>query len=507
MKIKNSSTDDLFNGKNRNIMSYNVSVIGGGPAGIMAAISAAKMLSKKSSHNKKINTKSKIKTKKNNEFQDVVLIEKNETLGKKLLLTGGGRCNITNNSDLKTHINAFGKNSSFLKPSLYNFDNKSLLTFFKDKGLDFKVESHGKVYPADDKSSSVLKLLEEYLQEYNVRLLLGHKVSNIEKNEDYFDISMEKHLKPQKTSNEFQNNVNQKNFNIKNLSIKSSKVILATGGLSYPSTGSTGDGMKFAQNLGHKLTKLNPGLTPLKVQEEWIKDLSGIKFENVGLSFRNSSKKRVSYMGTILFTHFGLSGPGILDLSREISLLTNSHINSQNFSKNNERNNKEKIGLNNFPMELFLDLIPEISIDELKDKFNLEFSKNGKTIIKNYLKSILPNKFIIPFLTNSNIDPNIQLSKISKKEKNRLITNLKDLKIHINGLMPFKSAMVTCGGVYHKNIDSKTMESKIVEGMYFSGEIIEFCGLSGGYNLQMAFSTGYTAGKSSANSLIYFPFL
>jgi predicted Rossmann fold flavoprotein len=149
-----------------------------------------------------------------------------------------------------------------------------------------------------------------------------------------------------------------------------------------------------------------------------------------------------------------------------------------------------------------LDLIPGVSIDELKDKFNLEFPKKGKTIIKNYLKTDLPNKFIIPFLIHSNIDPNIQLSKISKKEKNRLINNLKDLKIHITGLMPFKSAMITCGGIYHKNMDSKTMESKLVSDMYFAGEIIEFCGLSGGYNLQMAFSTGYTAGKSSANSLI-----
>ncbi len=502
MKIKNSSIDDSFNGKNRNIMGYKIAVIGGGPAGIMAAISAAKMLSKSNgSPNKKINTKSKIKTK-NNEFHDVVLIEKNETLGKKLLLTGGGRCNITNNSDLKTHINAFGKNSSFLKPSLYNFQNKSLLTFFNDKGLDFKVEARGKVYPVDDKSSSVLKVLKEYLQEYNVKLLLGSKVKNIKKNGNHFDISMEGHLKLQKTASEFHNNNNNNNNNRKNSLIKSSKIILATGGLSYPSTGSTGDGMKFAENFGHKLTKLNPGLTSLKIQEEWIKELSGLKFENIGLSFRKTSKKRASYRGTILFTHFGLSGPGILDLSREISLLTNSNINLQNFSKNKEKRNEERMGKNDFPMELFLDLISQISTDELKDKFNLEFSQKGKTIIKNYLKIILPNKFIIPFLIHSNIDPNVQLSKISKKEKNRLITNLKDLKIHITGLMPFKSAMITCGGVYHKNIDSKTMGSKLVSGMYFAGEIIEFCGLSGGYNLQMAFSTGYTAGNSAATSLI-----
>lgn len=503
MKIKNSSTGSSLNGKDGNIYNFKIAVIGGGPAGIMAAISAAKSLSINNcrNNNKKTKTKAKAGTKSqnktNNRFYEVVLIEKNETLGKKLLLTGGGRCNITNNSDLKTHINAFGKNGSFLKHSLYNFDNKSLLNFFKDKGLNFKVEKHGKVYPDDDKSSSVLKILEEYLQEYNVKLLLESKVKNIKRNADYFEIIMEKHLKSQKNSNESPNKIQGNKF-----FIKSSKVILATGGLSYPSTGSTGDGLRFAQNFGHKLTKLNPGLTPLKIQEEWIKELSGLKFENIGFSFRNSSKKRVSYAGTILFTHFGLSGPGILDLSREISLLTNTQANLQNFSRGKEQLPKENVEINNFPIELFLDLIPEISVDELKAKFNLEFSKKGKTIIKNYLKTILPNKFIIPFLIYSNIDPTIQLGKISKKEKNRLINNLKDLKIHITGLMPFKSAMITCGGIYYKNIDSKTMESKLVEGMYFSGEIIEFCGLTGGYNLQMAFSTGYSAGNSAATSLI-----
>jgi len=287
--------------------------------------------------------------------------------------------------------------------------------------------------------------------------------------------------------------------------IRSSRVILATGGLSYPSTGSTGDGLKFAKNSGHNLTPTMPGLVPLKVQENWIKELSGLKLENIGLSFRNLSKKRVFSTGTVLLTHFGLSGPGILDLSREISILNyksdnksinhpNSHNNS--FSPNDSKKNKVP---NIFPVELFLDLIPGKSADELRDKFNLDFSKSGKILIKNYLKNILPNNFIIPFLIHSDINPSTKLNQISRKEKNRLIINLKDLKIHINGLMPFKSAMITCGGVNHKDINSKTMESKLVGGMYFAGEIIEFCGLSGGYNLQMAFSTGYTAGNSSAN--------
>jgi predicted Rossmann fold flavoprotein len=481
---KNRLNTNKLNGNKPKVNNYKIAVIGGGPAGIMAAISAAKVLSKKSPSKKERNHYSD---------QEIVLIEKNETLGKKLLLTGGGRCNITNDSDLKTHINSFGQKSSFLKPSLYNFDNKSLLKFFIDKGLDFKVENQGKVYPIDDDASSVLKVLENYLREYNVKLLMGTLVKDIKAKDGDFEIYI-------KSST--QNSKKSKQMDL----IRSSRVILATGGLSYPSTGSTGDGLKFAKNSGHNLTPTMPGLVPLKVREDWIKDLSGLKLENIGLSFRKLSKKRVFSTGTVLLTHFGLSGPGILDLSHEISILNYksnnksvNHPNSHNNSYNSPKDSKQNKVPNIFPVELFLDLIPGKSADELRDKFNLEFSKSGKTLIKNYLKNILPNNFIIPFLIHSDINPSTEINQISRKEKNRLIINLKDLKIHINGLMPFKSAMITCGGVNHKDINSKTMESKLVDGMYFAGEIIEFCGLSGGYNLQMAFSTGYTAGNSSAN--------
>lgn len=482
MNSKNHSLKQSLNKNtlfNRNFNEFRaneckVAVIGGGPAGIMAAISAADCLN--SFNLKHSKPKSKV--------SEVFLIEKNETLGKKLLLTGGGRCNITNNSNLKEHIKLFGKKGSFLKPCLYNFDNNSLLSFFNEKGLDFKVENNGKVYPADDKASSVLNTLKSYLNELNVKLILESSVTEIKQNNGYFDIL----VKTDKFSTQSGtlSQVNDKNIdkNIRETSvIKSPRVILATGGISYPSTGSTGDGMKFAEDLGHKLTELKPGLVPLKIQNEWIKELSGLKFENIGINFKNSSKKRVSHTGNVLFTHFGLSGPGILDISREISS-----------SKSNAQNT--------FPIDLYLDLIPEISVEELKNKFNLEFQKSGKTAIKNYLKNILPKNFIIPFLTQLNIDPQIKLNQIPKKEKNKLITNLKDLKINITGLMPLKSAMITCGGVNHKNIDSKTMESKVITGIYFAGEIIEFCGPSGGYNLQMAFSTGHMAGKNAANSTI-----
>ena len=477
--------------------NYKIAVIGGGPAGIMAAISAAKALSSKKSSK---NSSYKKYSNKGHNSQEVVLIERNETLGKKLLLTGGGRCNITNDSDLKTHLNSFGEKSSFLKPSLYNFDNKSLLKLFKDKGLDFKVENQGKVYPIDDKASSVLKVLESYLQDYNVELFKGALVKDIKEKEGSFDILIKR--SPDSSFHKKSNITKEMDL------IKSSRVILATGGLSYPSTGSTGDGLQFAKNSGHILTPTIPGLVPLKVQEKWIKDLSGLKFENIGISFRKlSNKKRISHMGTVLLTHFGLSGPGILDLSHEISILNHSMLNynsnksDHNLNSNNNGSNHNKPQKDIFPLELFLDLIPEKSNEELRDKFNLEFSKSGKTLIKNYLKNFLPNNFIIPFLIHSDLNPKTELNQISRKEKNRLIINLKDLKIHISGLMPFKSAMVTCGGINYKNINSKTMESKLVEGMYFAGEMIEFCGLSGGYNLQMAFSTGYIAGNSASNSL------
>lgn len=483
----------LKNRKNRlkgnglKVNNYKIAVIGGGPAGIMAAISAAKALSSiKSSRNSSRKYSNKCPN-----SQEVVLIERNDILGKKLLLTGGGRCNITNNSDLKTHLNSFGEKSSFLKPSLYNFDNKSLLEFFNDKGLDFKVENQGKVYPIDDKASSVLKVLENYLHDYNVKLFKGARVKDIKGKDSGFDILIKRN---QESFIEKSKKINGMDL------IKASRVIIATGGLSYSSTGSTGDGLKFAKNYGHSLTPTIPGLVPLKVQEGWIKDLSGLKLENIGLSFRKPSKKRISHKGTILLTHFGLSGPGILDLSREISTL-NYEFHKSVHSSAVDDSNMNKLQEDIFPLELFLDLIPEKSNEELRDKFNLEFSKSGKTLIKNYLKNFIPNNFITPFLIYSDINPKKELNQISRKEKNRLIINLKDLKIHISGLMPFKSAMITCGGISHKDINSKTMESKLVEGMYFAGEIIEFCGLSGGYNLQMAFSTGYTAGNSASNSL------
>ncbi len=447
---------------------YAIAVIGGGPAGIMAAISSAMIF------------KGGLKDKHGFKNHKVILIEKNESLGKKLLLTGGGRCNITNDSDLKSFLQAFGKKSSFLKPSFYNFDNKDTLKFFNKKGLEFKVENSGKVYPNDDKAISVLNVLEDYLREFEIQVVTGTSVKDIKENNGYFDISLNK------------NGIKNKSNHSKQIS--SQKIVLATGGVSYPFTGSTGEGLIIAEKLNHHITSLRPGLVPLKIDEQWLKDLSGLKIEDVVISFRGQSKKRVSYQGTILFTHFGVSGPVVLDLSREIALNFNFE------GENHNRNDKESRKL--ILKELFLDIVPEKSADEIRDKFNIEFQNMGKTMIKNYFKTILPKNMIVPFLIYSDVNPDALLNQISRKEKNRIINNLKDLKIHLNDLIPLKDAMVTCGGVSHNDIHSKTMESKILPGIYFAGEILEFCGLSGGYNLQMAFSTGYLAGKSAADKIM-----
>lgn len=428
---------------------YQIAVIGGGPAGMMAAIQSAKNLS-------------------NSDSFDVVLIEKNNTLGKKLLLTGGGRCNLTNDSSVKDMLPLFGKNNSFLKHSLFSMDPKKLMDFFKVKGLDFKIENQRKVYPITDDSKSILEVLKKYLKELNVDVLLSTKVTDIERKGDFFNIEIK--------------NKHQKNLSER---IRANKVILATGGVTYPSTGSTGDGIKFAKKLGHSITPLNPGLVPFKIKEQWIKELSGLKLEDVGLNFiiiNNSSKKKISSRGTVLLTHFGLSGPAILDFSRELSF----------FSTN----------LNDlFPAEFSLDLMLDKTPEKLKEQLNNDFQEKGKTIIKNYLKNILPKNMVGPFLGVINVDPQKKLNQISRKEKNRILENLKNLKLTIEGSLSIEKAMVTCGGISYKNINSKTTESRIIPGIYFAGEIIEFCGPTGGYNLQIAFSTGYNAGVWAAQTL------
>ncbi|MDR2545159.1 MAG: NAD(P)/FAD-dependent oxidoreductase [Methanobrevibacter sp.] len=404
---------------------YKIAIIGGGPAGMAAAIAIGNTI--------------------NHWMKEIVLIEKTN-LGEKLLLTGGGRANIANSKPIKEQLLKFNEDRNFLKHSFYSFNNEDLLNIFKLKGLKFREEENGKYFPIIGGAQTILKILKEYLNETGVEIKLNNRVESITKEDDYFIIKI-------KDKND----------------IVASKVILSTGGKSYPETGSTGDGYKIAKNFKHQISTIKPGLVPFKVNEEELQKLSGIKLEDVEVSFENCENK---VRGNILISHFGLSGPAILDLS--------------NYYNNNTA--------------VLIDLIPSMNHYDLNMKIIDDSSSKGKISLKNYLKLHLKNRFISYFLKVIDIDENEKLGNLSKKDRLIIVNNLKQLKINVNGILSYKTAMITCGGVKTNKINPKTMESKLVPGLFFAGELIEPSGLTGGYNLQMAFSTGFLAGKSAAKS-------
>ena len=396
-------------------MEYDIAIRGGGPAGIIAASASGKT-------------------------SNVILLEKNSSLGKKLLLTGGGRCNITNNKPPKQLLSFYDK-KNFLKHSFFAFTNEDLYSLFD---FDFIEEDNNRIFPESEKSVDVLNGLKKHLD--NVEIRLNYEVTEIN---DSFTINNE---------------------------IKAKKVIIATGGVTYPQTGCSIDNYSLVKE---PLTKIKYGLSPLITKEDLSK-IAGITLNNVECSYKKSK-----VIGNVLISHVGLTGPGIIDLSSMISKKIDYDI-SQNDG--------------NLSCEINIDLIPDISREELKKKFDEDFQIKGKTQIKNYLKNFLTNNFIEYFLNRVNIVQDTQLSRINKKSKNRLIENLKRFTFEI---VDFNRtlAKVTIGGIDTKNINPKTMESKITPNLYFAGEILDLDGPTGGYNLKIAFSTGYLAGISAnANS-------
>ena len=392
-------------------MDYDIAVIGGGPAGIMAAIASGKT-------------------------SNVILLEKNSSLGKKLLLTGGGRCNITNNKPSKKLLTFFDE-KNFLKTSFYTFTNEDLFDLFD---FGFIEEDNNRVFPESEKSIDVLKGLEKHLD--NIEVRLNYEVKKIT---DNFIINDE---------------------------IKSKKVIIATGGVTYPQTGCSIDNYSLTEE---PLTKIKYGLSPLITKED-LSGIAGITLNNVECSYKKSKVK-----GNVLISHVGLTGPGIIDLSSRISKDMDYDILDDDYD---------------LSCEINIDLTPDFSHEELKNKFNEDFQIKGKTQIKNYLKNLLTNNFIEYFLNRINIAPDTQLSRINKKSKNRLVENLKRFTLEI---VDFNRdlAKVTIGGIELENINPKTMESKITPNLYFAGEILDLDGPTGGYNLKIAFSTGYLAGLSA----------
>jgi len=417
------------------LSSYDIAVIGGGAAGSMASIIAA--LSRKS----------------------IVLVESNSSLGHKILLSGKKRCNITNSADIDSFIEVFGKQGRFLRQAFNSFFNDDLIAFFKDRGLDMKVERQGRIFPVTDKSSSVVEVLERAISESNnIKTLFNTPLKGISRERESFSLGLENGKK-----------------------IYAKKVIIATGGASYKMTGSLGDGFGFAKKLGHTITPLNPGLVPLKTQEVWVKRLQGLSLKNIRVTFSfnkaGGSKKRkkiVSPIGEIMFTHFGVSGPLILDLSADVISLLEEHNH----------------------VEMLIDLKPGLSNEKLKERILKEIEAKSKMKIKNVIRSLLPKRMASIFLYISGISEDKKVNTLSREERHKIVQLFKELPLTVTGSLAIDSAMVTNGGVSIEEINPRTMESRVVPGLYFAGEIIDGCAKSGGYNLQQAFSTGYLAGRS-----------
>ena len=411
-----------------------VIVIGGGPAGMMAAITSAE------------------------QGNEVVLIEKNKVLGKKLSITGKGRCNITSSLNIDEFIKNTPGNGKFLFSAFNIFSNKDIIHFIENQGIKTKVERGNRVFPVTDKAQDVVNCFTKKLKELNVSICLNTLVKDILIDNDNKAIGV-------MTNNE---------------KIKADKIILATGGKSYPLTGSTGDGYKFAKKLGHTITELKPSLVPLVTYEaEMHKTLQGLSLKNVEIKLVDISKNKEIYndFGEMLFTHFGVSGPIVLSAS--------SHL---------VRYKNIKELLENKQIKLLIDFKPALSKEKLDQRILRDFEEEKNKSFKNSLDKLLPQKLIPEIVNKSNIDPNKKVNSITKEERENLLSILKQFEVTIKDFRPIEDAIITAGGISIKEINPKTMESKIINNLYFAGEIIDVDAYTGGFNLQIAYSTGYVAG-------------
>ncbi len=414
-----------------------VIVIGGGPAGMMAAITA--------------------KENKN----DVLIIEKNNQLGKKLLITGKGRCNITSSLEMEDFIKNTPGNGMFLYSAYQQYTNKDIIEFLKQQGLEVKEERGNRIFPVTDKSIDVLKCFTKKIKELNIEIKYDTKVEEILTE----TIDGENTVVGVRTEKEM---------------IKANKVILATGGKSYPLTGSTGNGYRLAEKLGHSITPIKPSLVPLEVYDKTeCQELQGLSLRNVEIKLIDREKNKQIYedFGEMLFTHFGVSGPTILSSSAHL-------VRYKNIDK---LFHEKKIVLK-------IDLKPALDEKKLNDRILRDFEEVKNKQFKNSLDKLLPQKLIPVIIRRSKINPNKQVNEITRKEREELIKQIKDFEMIIKGFRPIEEAIITSGGINIKEINPKTMESKKAKGLYFAGEIIDVDSYTGGFNLQIAYSTGYVAG-------------
>lgn len=404
-----------------------VIVIGGGAAGLIAAGTAAKTA------------------------ESVILIEKNDILGRKLLITGKGRCNITNSAEIEDMINMYPRNPKFLYSALYTFTNDDIINLIEMNGVKTKVERGGRVFPVSDKASDVVNALKKYALKSNVKLIHDTVKSLI--------ITDEK-VQGVKTSKG---------------EIYADRLIVCTGGKSYPKTGSTGDGYKFAKQAKHSVIAPKASLIPVITKEKWVKDVMGLSLRNIRITAYNSKNKKVySDFGEMLFTHFGISGPVVLSMSAYL----------------------KNIGKEQYRIEI--DLKSGLSDEQLNARLLRDFEKYSKKHIINGLDDLLPKALIPVVIEMADIEEHKPINEITKEERLSLVHVLKHLKLTAIDVRPVEEAIVTAGGVKVSEINPSTMESKLVKGLYFAGEVIDVDGYTGGYNLQAAFSTGYLAGMSAS---------
>ena len=406
---------------------HKVIVVGGGAAGMMAAIRAAELGS------------------------CVLLLEKNEKLGKKIYITGKGRCNLTNACDMEELFQNVPRNARFLYSAFYTFSNWQTISFFEENGLKTKIERGDRVFPVSDHASDVIAVLKRRMEKEGVEVRLNTAVSGI--------LTEDSEVKGVRLSD--------------GTTLLADKVIIATGGLSYPTTGSTGDGYRFAEGLGHTLTERIPSLVPFETEEEWVTELSGLSLKNSSVTIYKDSRKLYEGFGEMLFTHFGVSGPLILSASS----LVNDYW-------------------NRFPLNMKIDLKPALTEQQLDKRILRDFEENVNKSFKNAVQKLFPVRLIPVMISLSGIHGDKKVNEITREERAAFVRLIKGLPVTLVGFRDFKESIITRGGVSVKEMNPSTMESKRVRGLYFAGEVLDLDALTGGFNLQIAWSTGYLAGSS-----------
>lgn len=403
-------------------------VVGGGAAGMMAAVTAAR------------------------KGKNVLLLEKNEKLGKKLFITGKGRCNITNSAEIDELFSAVVSNPKFLYSSFYSLTNDQVIEFFEELGVKTKVERGGRVFPESDHSSDVIRALEQELKRLGAEIRLRTEVKEI--------LAEGGRAKGVRLSS--------------GEKLNADAVIIATGGISYPSTGSTGDGYRFARECGHKVTELSPALVPMEVEEWYAKELMGLSLRNIEIKITDGKKKLYEEFGEMLFTHYGVTGPVILSASSIVGKKLKEH-----------------------PLTLHIDLKPALTEEQLDKRVLREFEANHNRQFKNAADSLFPAKLKPVIVELSGIPEEKKVNEVTKEERLRFVRMIKDFSMTLTAMRGYNEAIITKGGVSVKEIDPGTMESKLVSRLYFAGEVLDLDAVTGGYNLQIAWSTGYLAGMNA----------